>query len=65
MKKYIYYATADFVGTDDFFDSKINPDIETLEKWCAEGKAKKYTIENFVKAFNDEFISDLGMLFYM
>lgn len=39
--------------------------IELLEQWCKEGKAEKYTIENFVQAFNDEHISDLGMLYYM
>ena len=36
----------------------------TLEQWCKEGKAEKYSIGNFVKAFNDELVSDLGMLFY-
>jgi hypothetical protein len=65
MTKHIYYITSDFVGTEEFFDSEINPTIETLEKWCDEGKAEKYTIEGFVQAFNDEYISDLGMLFYM
>lgn len=65
MRKYIYYATVDFVETNEFFDSDLTPDIETLEQWCREGKVKKYTIENFVKAFNDELISDLGYLFYV
>lgn len=65
MGKYIYYATVDFVETNEFFDSDLTPDVETLEKWCREGKVKKYTIENFVKAFNDELISDLGYLFYV
>jgi hypothetical protein len=65
MKKYFYYITADFVGSEEFFDSDVEPTIETLEKWCAEGKAEKYSIENFVQAFNDEHISDLGMLYYM
>jgi len=65
MKKHIYYITSDFVGTEEFFDSSINPTIETLEKWCVEGKAEKYPIEEFVQAFNDEYISDMGMLYYM
>ena len=65
MKKYIYYIVADFVGTDEFFDSPTDKNIELLEQWCKEGKAEKYTIENFVQAFNDEYISDLGMLYYM
>ena len=65
MTKYIYYITADFVGSEEFFDSDVEPTIEILEKWCAEGKAEKYSIENFVQAFNDEYISDLGMLYYM
>lgn len=65
MKKHIYYIISDFVSTEEFFDSSINPTIETLEKWCEEEKAEKYTIEEFVQAFNDEYISDLGMLYYM
>lgn len=65
MKKYIYYATVDFVETNEFFDSELTPDVEILEQWCKEGKVEKYTIENFVKAFNDELISDLGYLFYV
>jgi hypothetical protein len=65
MGKYIYYVVADFVGTDEFFDSPIENNVELLEQWCKEGKAKKYTIEDFVEAFNDERISDLGMLYYM
>lgn len=64
MKKYIYYITADFVSSEEFFDSDVDPTIETLEEWCVRGKAEKYTIENFVSAFNDEMISDLGFLFY-
>lgn len=65
MGKYIYYATANFAETNEFFDSELTPDVETLEQWCREGKVEKYTIENFVKAFNDERISDLGYLFYV
>lgn len=65
MGKHIYYVVADFVGTDEFFDSPIEKNVELLEQWCKEGKAEKYTIENFVVAFNDERISDLGMLYYM
>ena len=65
MEKHIYYITADFVGTDEFFDSPIDMNIELLEQWCKRGGAEKYTIENFVQAFNDEDISDLGMLYYM
>ena len=65
MEKHIYYITADFVGTDEFFDSPIDKNIELLEQWCQEGKAEKYTIEDFVQAFNDEYISDLVMLCYM
>lgn len=65
MGKYIYYVVADFVGTDEFFDAPIDMNVELLEQWCKEGKAEKYTIENFVQAFNDEYISDLGMLYYM
>jgi hypothetical protein len=65
MGKYIYYVVSDFVGTDEFFDAPIDMNKELLEKWWAEGKVEKYTIENFVKAFNDERISDLGMLYYM
>ena len=65
MEKHIYYITADFVGTDEFFDSPIDMNIELLEQWCKRGVAEKYTIENFVQAFNDEDISDLGMLYYM
>ena len=65
MGKYIYYVVADFVGTDEFFDSPIDMNIELLEQWCQEGKAEKYTIEDYVQAFNDEYISDLGMLYYM
>jgi hypothetical protein len=65
MKKYIYYITADFASSEEFFDSPIDKNIELLEQWCQEGKAEKYTIEDFVQAFNDEYISDLGMLYYM
>jgi hypothetical protein len=65
MGKYIYYVVADFVGTDEFFDAPIDMNIELLEQWCQEGVAEKYTIEDFVQAFNDEYISDLGMLYYM
>jgi hypothetical protein len=65
MGKYIYYVVADFVGTDEFFDAPIDMNEELLEQWCKEGKAEKYTIEEFVKAFNDQRISDLGMLYYM
>lgn len=65
MKKYIYYITADFVGSEEFFNSDVEPTLETLEQWCQEGVAEKYTIEDFVQAFNDEYISDLGMLYYM
>ena len=65
MKKYIYYITADFATSEEFFDAPIDMNIELLEQWCREGKAEKYTIEDFVQAFNDENISDLGMLYYM
>lgn len=65
MGKYIYYATVDFVESDEFFDSELTPDVETLEQWYREGKVEKYTIKNFVEAFNDELISDLGYLFYV
>lgn len=65
MGKYIYYIMPDFVASEEFFDSPIDKNIELLEQWCKEGKAEKYTIENFVQAFNDEDISDLGMLYYM
>lgn len=64
MIRFIYYVTPDFVSSDEFFDSNVDPTIKTLEEWCVRGKAEKYTIENFVKAFNDEMISDLGFLFY-
>lgn len=64
MEKYIYYIEPDFVGTDEFFNTP-NGNKEIYEKWCKEGKAKKYTIENFTKAFNDEHISDLGMIYYI
>ncbi len=65
MGKYIYYVKVDFAETNEFFDSELTPDVETLEQWCREGKVEKYTIDNFVKAFNDERISDLGYLFYV
>ena len=65
MKKYIYYITSDFVASEEFWDAPKDMNIELLEQWCQEGKAEKYTIENFVQAFNDEYISDLGMLYYM
>ena len=64
--KHIYYITVDFASSDEYFDTSIDDvNIELLEQWCQEGKAEKYTIEDFVEAFNDEYISDLGMLYYM
>lgn len=65
MKKYIYYITSDFVASEEFWDAPQDMNVELLEQWCQEGVAEKYTIENFVQAFNDEYISDLGMLYYM
>ena len=65
MGKYIYYVVSDFVGTDEFFDSPIDMNEELLEQWCKECNAEKYTIEEFVKAFNDERIRDLRKLYYM
>lgn len=65
MKKYIYYITADFVASEEFWDAPIEKNIELLEQWFQDGKVEKYTIEDFVQAFNDEYISDLGMLYYM
>lgn len=64
--KHIYYITADFASSEEFFDAPIDMNVELLEQWCQEeNKAEKYTIEEFVQAFNDEYISDLGMLYYM
>lgn len=65
MKKYIYYITADFAASEEFWNAPIEKNIELLEQWFQDGKVEKYTIEDFVQAFNDEYISDLGMLYYV
>lgn len=67
MKTTIFYLTSDFVASEEFstmFDEGKQNDVDFLKKLCVEGKAERYDIENFVLAFNDEKISDLGYLIY-
>lgn len=59
-KKYIYYVYPDYLDDFDWGETDEN----VFRNLVAEGKADKYTIENFVIAFNDERISDLGFLFF-
>jgi cob(I)alamin adenosyltransferase len=67
MKTTIFYLTSDFVASEEFLimflEGKQN-DVDFLKELCVEGKAEHYDIENFVLAFNDEKISDLGYLIY-
>lgn len=68
MGKSIFYLTSDFVESEEFptmFDEGKQNDVDFLKKLCVEGKAEHYDIENFVLAFNDEMISDLGYLIYI
>lgn len=60
-KKYIYYVYPDYIDEFEWGETDEN----VFRNLVAEGKAEKYTIENFVQAFNNEYISDLGMLYYM
>lgn len=68
MEKSIFYLTSDFVASEEFntmiVEGKQN-DVDFLKALCVEGKAEHYDIENFVLAFNDEMISDLGYLIYI
>ena len=69
MGKTIYYLTSDFVASDDFHDliaSGNKNNVEVLEKLCDTCDAVKYSsVEEFIDAFNSEYISDLGYLIYI
>jgi hypothetical protein len=68
MKKTIFYLTSDFVSSDEFstmFEEGKQNDVDFLKELCVEGKAEHYDIEDFVLAFNDEYISDMGYLIYI
>jgi hypothetical protein len=57
-KKTIYYIFPDYV--EDAFDLTAEDDVKKL---INEGKGECYDLENFILAFNDETISDMGYLF--
>lgn len=69
MKKTIYYLTSDFVSSDGFHDlitSGNKNNVVVLEKLCDSCDAVKYSsVEDFVEAFNSEYISDLGYIIYI
>lgn len=70
MKKTIYYLTSDYVssedGSYDVMAKGSNNDVEVLDDLCRKGYAVKYSsVEDFVEAFNNEYISDLGYLIYI
>lgn len=57
-KKTIYYIFPDYVG--DALNLTAEDDVKKL---INEGKGECYDLENFILAFNDETISDMGYLF--
>ena len=57
-KKTFYYIFPDYV--EDAFDLTAEDDVKKL---INEGKGECYDLENFILAFNDETISDMGYLF--
>ena len=68
MKKTIFYLKSDFVTSDNFYDLFVSGNknnVEFLEELCRNGNAVKYSVEEFIDAFNDEMISDLGYLIYI
>lgn len=57
-KKTIYYIFPDYV--EDALDLTAEDDVKKL---INEGKGECYDLEDFILAFNDETISDMGYLF--